>query len=105
MKDKTLPFSNKMCEYTISHKISRHTGCGTLTYTVFLILVLGFRQHFLDQKFSGKKKFRENCSNTERLQVVTAANMKKTVFWDIAPCSLVEVYRRFRSALLTKRSD
>jgi hypothetical protein len=24
--------------------------------------------------------------------------MKMAVFWDIAPCSLVEVYRRFRGA-------
>jgi hypothetical protein len=31
-----------------------------------------------------------------RFQVLTAANMKMTVFWDVAPCSLVEVYRRFR---------
>jgi hypothetical protein len=33
-----------------------------------------------------------------RFQVLTAASMKMTVFWDIAPCSLVEVYRRFRGA-------
>jgi hypothetical protein len=31
-----------------------------------------------------------------RFQVLTAASMKVTSFWDIAPCSLVEVYRRFR---------
>jgi hypothetical protein len=24
--------------------------------------------------------------------------LKKAVFWDVAPCSLVEVYRRFRGA-------
>jgi hypothetical protein len=24
--------------------------------------------------------------------------MKMTVFWDVSPCSLVEVYRRFRGA-------
>jgi hypothetical protein len=33
-----------------------------------------------------------------RYQVLTAASMKMTVFWDVAPCSLVEVYRRFRGA-------
>jgi hypothetical protein len=27
-----------------------------------------------------------------------AASMKMTVFWDVAPCCLVEVYRRFRCA-------
>jgi hypothetical protein len=29
-----------------------------------------------------------------RFQVLTAANMKMTLFWDVAPSSLVEVYRR-----------
>jgi hypothetical protein len=31
-----------------------------------------------------------------RFQVLTAANMKMTVFWDVAPCCLLEVYRRLR---------
>jgi hypothetical protein len=29
-------------------------------------------------------------------QVLTAAGMNMAVFWVVAPCSLVEVYRRFR---------
>jgi hypothetical protein len=29
-----------------------------------------------------------------RFQVLTAASKKMTVFWDVVPCSLVEVYRR-----------
>jgi hypothetical protein len=29
-------------------------------------------------------------------EVVTAVYMKMTVFWVVAPCSLVEVYQRFR---------
>jgi hypothetical protein len=33
-----------------------------------------------------------------RFRVLTAASMKMTVFWDVATCSLVEVYRRFRGA-------
>jgi hypothetical protein len=33
-----------------------------------------------------------------RLQVLTASIMKMTVFWDVAPCCLVKVYRRFRGA-------
>jgi hypothetical protein len=33
-----------------------------------------------------------------RFQVLTAASMKMTVFWVVAPCSLVEVYWCFRSA-------
>jgi hypothetical protein len=34
--------------------------------------------------------------NNMRFQVLTAASMKMTAFWDIVPCSLVEVDRRFR---------
>jgi hypothetical protein len=33
-----------------------------------------------------------------RFQVLKGTRMKMTVFWDVAPCSLVEVYRRFRGA-------
>jgi hypothetical protein len=33
-----------------------------------------------------------------RFQVFMLASMKITVFWDVAPCSLVEVYRRFGGA-------
>jgi hypothetical protein len=35
-----------------------------------------------------------------RFQVLTAMSMKSTAFWDTGPCSLVEVYRRFRSACI-----
>jgi hypothetical protein len=31
-----------------------------------------------------------------RFQVLKAASMKMSVFWVVAPCSLAEVYRRFR---------
>jgi hypothetical protein len=30
-----------------------------------------------------------------RFQVLTAASMKMSVFWDVAPCSVVEIYLRF----------
>jgi hypothetical protein len=33
-----------------------------------------------------------------RYQVLTAASMKMTVFWDIAPCRLAEIDRHFRGA-------
>jgi hypothetical protein len=33
-----------------------------------------------------------------RFQAVTAASMKFRVFWDVAPCSQVDVNRRFRGA-------
>jgi hypothetical protein len=33
-----------------------------------------------------------------RFHVLTAVSMKMAVFWVVAPCSLVEVYRRFRGS-------
>jgi hypothetical protein len=39
---------------------------------------------------------RNVISNVVRLQVITAASIKMTALRDAAPCSLVEVYRRFR---------
>jgi hypothetical protein len=33
-----------------------------------------------------------------RFEVFTAASIKMTVFMVVAPCSLVEVYRRFRDS-------
>jgi hypothetical protein len=39
-----------------------------------------------------------NYSFGVRFQVLTAAGMKMDVLWFVAPCSLVEVRRRFRSA-------
>jgi hypothetical protein len=33
-----------------------------------------------------------------RFKVLMAANMNMSVFWAVAPCSLVGVYRRFRGA-------
>jgi hypothetical protein len=40
----------------------------------------------------------QNNDYEVRFQVLTAASMKMAVFWVVALCSLVEVYRRFRSA-------
>jgi hypothetical protein len=33
-----------------------------------------------------------------RFQVLTAPSMKLAVFWDVAPCNLVEIDRRFKGA-------
>jgi hypothetical protein len=35
---------------------------------------------------------------SKRFEVLEAASMKMAVFWVVAPCSRVEVYRRFREA-------
>jgi hypothetical protein len=40
----------------------------------------------------------ENELPVVRFHVLTAASMKMFVFWDVAPCSLVEIDRRFRGA-------
>jgi hypothetical protein len=36
--------------------------------------------------------------------VLTALSMKMAVFWVLAPCSLAEIYRRFRGAWLPASS-
>jgi hypothetical protein len=33
-----------------------------------------------------------------RFQVLTATSMQMVVFWDVSPCSLVEIDQRFRGA-------
>jgi hypothetical protein len=40
-----------------------------------------------------------NSFENVRFQVIKAASMKFRVFWEVAPCSHVEVDRRFRSPL------
>jgi hypothetical protein len=40
-----------------------------------------------------------------RFQVLTAAIMKMTAFWDIAPCSLIEGDRRFRGVYCHHQGD
>jgi hypothetical protein len=42
-----------------------------------------------------KQKPLNNCILV-RFEVLTAVSMKIAVFWVVAPCSLVEVYQRFR---------
>jgi hypothetical protein len=43
--------------------------------------------------------------NSVRFQVLMAANTKMTVCWDLAPCSLVAVYRRFGGAYCSHYQD
>jgi hypothetical protein len=55
-------------------------------------------------RLEGLLKLGKIMSSSERgrslvtLQVLTAASMEIAVFWDVAPCSLVEIYLRFRDA-------
>jgi hypothetical protein len=42
--------------------------------------------------------FKKSKEYAVRFQVLTVARMKMIAFRDIAPCSIVEVYRRFRVA-------
>jgi hypothetical protein len=46
-----------------------------------------------DYAVHNKRHFALNFSNV-RFQVLTAASIKITAFWNVAPCSLVDVYRR-----------
>jgi hypothetical protein len=45
----------------------------------------------------------QNTKEWVRFKVLTAASIKMAVFWAIAPCSLVEVYRRVRGACCLRR--
>jgi hypothetical protein len=47
------------------------------------------------------RTYHKSAENSDRLmlfQVLTAKSVKMAVFWGVAPCSLVEVYCRFRGA-------
>jgi hypothetical protein len=33
-----------------------------------------------------------------RFEILTVTSMKMAVFWDVAPCSLIDIDRRFRGA-------
>jgi hypothetical protein len=53
----------------------------------------------LHNNFSNSNKTNHKYSKrTVRFEVLKAASMKMTVSWEVALCSLVEVYRRFRGA-------
>jgi hypothetical protein len=47
-------------------------------------------------KLSKPVRSSDNTYHEVRFQVLAETNMKMIVFWDVGPCSLVEVYRRFR---------
>jgi hypothetical protein len=51
---------------------------------------------FLLSRSSSGMTLRLYYEKKVRFQVLTVARMMTTVFWIVAPCSLVEVYRRFR---------
>jgi hypothetical protein len=42
----------------------------------------------------------KQINNYVRFQVLTAASVKIRVFWDVAPCSHIEVDRRFRALMM-----
>jgi hypothetical protein len=46
-----------------------------------------------------------NYRTDVRFQVLRAACMKIAVFWDVASCSLVEEYRRFRGVYYLHQGD
>jgi hypothetical protein len=40
-----------------------------------------------------------------KFQVLTVASLEMTVFWDVAPCSLIEIDRRFGRAYCLHHED
>jgi hypothetical protein len=48
---------------------------------------------------------KQNIFYIVRFQVLTAVSMKMAVLWVVAPCSLVEVYLRFRGARCVHQGD
>jgi hypothetical protein len=40
-----------------------------------------------------------------RFEVLTATSMKKVVFWDVAPCSLVDIDRHFKGVHCLRYAD
>jgi hypothetical protein len=51
-----------------------------------------------------RQKSLKAVPHTVKFQVLTAANMKMTVLWDIASYSFAEIDRRFRSVLCVVRA-
>jgi hypothetical protein len=50
-------------------------------------------------RFSSDIRHTKTCYKQKfwmRIQVLTAARMKMSVFWDVAPCNLIDIDRRFR---------
>jgi hypothetical protein len=55
-----------------------------------------FLQYILLSRPSVSEEWRHMLIHSVTFQVLKAASMKMTVFWVVAPCSLVHVYRCFR---------
>jgi hypothetical protein len=68
-----------------------------------------FKLRLVINAFAEKKSLAKLLLNTNpiyvRFQVLTAASMKIRTFWDIAPCGLVVVDRRFRSVYCLHHQD
>jgi hypothetical protein len=47
--------------------------------------------------------FLENSIQFVRFEVFMATSMKMAVFWDVVPCSLVDIDQRFRGAYIYPR--
>jgi hypothetical protein len=83
---------------------------GLLIYThlyIILYIMKGLKRKSVDNKYvktkSSRKKYGRKSDQVDtlgyvRFQVLTAASMKMTAFWDIKPSCLVEIYRRFGRA-------
>jgi hypothetical protein len=79
-----------------------NSGSDLLLRTVTVIIILPFVLYVCEKwalTLMGENKLKA------RFQVLTAKCMKMTVFWDVVPCSLLEIDRRFRGAYCLHHQD
>jgi hypothetical protein len=60
-----------------------------LTFNLMVLL-----SHLLNSTCTNISEVKRDISNYVRFEVLTAASMKMTVFWVVATCILIEVYRQ-----------
>jgi hypothetical protein len=77
----------------VSNSLNAKNEIISVSTFIFLFFYF-YSRHFLIEHIRLNKSF--PC--VVRFQALTAMSLKMTVFWDIASCSLVEVYWRFRGS-------
>jgi len=69
----------------VRHRVNKHLPQNVLCYETFTHVST------LDKFFDQHKQQLKDVRKKVRFRVLTAASMKMAAFWDMAPCSLVEV--------------
>jgi hypothetical protein len=63
------------------------------------------RQRVKDEEAKLKEKIQKEIQEEEAKGKLDLLKMKMTLFWDVAPCSLVETDRRFRGTCCLHHQD